>query len=203
MFKKGNTPWNKGVPMSNDTKEKLSNIKKGTKHSKETIQKIISANTGKKRNKKFREKMREINLGRKLSKEHRKKISHSNLGKTAWNSGLKGYLAGIKSPHWVKDRSELRTDRRKAYDSRYKIWMKEVKDRDEWKCRIDNDECSGRLEAHHILPWSKFPELRYNINNGISLCHYHHPKSRNAEKRLAMVFKKIVVRPINKLAHNN
>ena len=30
------------------------------------------------------------------------------------------------------------------------------------------------IRAHHILPW-RIVELRYNINNGITLCQFHHP----------------------------
>jgi predicted restriction endonuclease len=32
----------------------------------------------------------------------------------------------------------------------------------------------NKLESHHILYKSKFPELSLNINNGILLCHNHH-----------------------------
>ncbi|MGL5078332.1 MAG: HNH endonuclease [Waterburya sp.] len=31
-----------------------------------------------------------------------------------------------------------------------------------------------KAEAHHILPWALFPELRFDINNGICLCQTCH-----------------------------
>jgi len=62
--------------------------------------------------------------------------------------------------------------------------MLSVKRRDNWKCRIADVNCSGRLEAHHILNWKYYPELRYDINNGITLCHNHHPRGRMEEKRM-------------------
>lgn len=74
--------------------------------------------------------------------------------------------------------------------------MKEVKNRDSWKCKLLNEDCSGRLEAHHIVPWSESLELRYEVNNGITLCHYHHPKKRIEEQRLAHAFTEIVLRPV-------
>ena len=50
----------------------------------------------------------------------------------------------------------------------------------------------GKLEAHHILSWSKFPELRYEVNNGITLCHFHHPRKRNDEMTLSPFFQSLV-----------
>jgi len=42
----------------------------------------------------------------------------------------------------------------------------------------------GYKVAHHILPWRDYPEERYNINNGITLCQYHHPRKREDEQML-------------------
>jgi hypothetical protein len=101
---------------------------------------------------------------------------------------------GEESCHWIKDRSKLKTNIRKHYDSRYKDWAKEVKTRDNWKCKINNCDCKGILEAHHILPWRNFPELRYDLNNGITLCKYHHPRSYHLEKKLANFFKTLILK---------
>ena len=68
----------------------------------------------------------------------------------------------------------------------------EVKKRDNWKCKIDNLDCEGRLESHHILSWKDYPELRYDINNGICLCKKHHPKKRNEEINLILTFQQII-----------
>lgn len=50
----------------------------------------------------------------------------------------------------------------------------------------------GRLEAHHILRWVDFPKLRYEVNNGITLCHYHHPRKRVDEKSSINTFRKLI-----------
>jgi len=116
-------------------------------------------------------------------------------GYPAWNKGLKGFMTGEKSPHWIIDRNELQRYNDDAKDRRsytYSDWRKRVWIRDNFKCRIANTDCDGRIEAHHILGWTEYVELRYEINNGITLCHAHHPRKRAEEKRLSPYFKELV-----------
>lgn len=111
-----------------------------------------------------------------------------------------GYLAGSKHPwmpkgeaHWSykKDRSTL-AKRQERNDYAYQSWRKEVWVRDGFKCRIENVDCDGRIEAHHILGWAEYPELRYEVKNGITLCHAHHPKKRSEEARLSPYFQGMI-----------
>ena len=81
----------------------------------------------------------------------RKKIS-SSLFKIAFK--------GSNHPRWIPDRSKLVKSEKKHLDGKYRGWMYQVKNRDGWKCKISNQDCSGRLEAHHILNWAEYPELR-------------------------------------------
>ena len=53
-------------------------------------------------------------------------------------------------------------------------------------CRV----CGAK--KYRILSWRDYPELRFNINNGITLCHAHHPRKRAEEKRLIPIFKELV-----------
>jgi len=115
--------------------------------------------------------------GRKLSEEHKKKIGEAQKGEK--NHFWKGGISNRK-----------RDDRRN--DSAYNEWVRLVKSRDNWKCRINNKDCKGKVVAHHILPWRNFPELRYEINNGITLCQSHHPRVRTEEKRLIPFFTGLV-----------
>jgi len=71
-------------------------------------------------------------------------------------------------------------------------WANKVKTRDGYTCKINNSECKGRLEAHHILNWKSYPELRYDINNGITLCSTHHPRSRVLETQKVEEFKLLI-----------
>ncbi len=109
--------------------------------------------------------------------------------------GLAPYLSnrkGSKPWNWMEDRSKLKLGDRSFHDPQYKQWHKAVKNRDGWKCKISNSDCSGRLEAHHILPWSSHPKLRYEVNNGIALCHFHHPRKRVDEIKLSPFFQSLV-----------
>lgn len=57
---------------------------------------------------------------------------------------------------------------RKKIIAKDKEWSISVQERDGYKCV----ECGSRfkLQAHHIQPKSKYPELRHDLNNGITLC---------------------------------
>lgn len=124
-------------------------------------------------------------LGFKFSKESRKKMSDSHKGKNL----------GENNPSWIKDRSKLQRysdDAKDRRSSAYNAWRRAVRLRDKHTCKIDNPDCSGRIEVHHILGWATHPELRYQVNNGITLCHAHHPRKRAEEKRLIPTFQELV-----------
>lgn len=122
----------------------------------------------------------------------------------AWNKGLKGLWLnnkfnelnliqkGKNHPRWISDRTKL-SKRQERNDMAYKEWRINVYKRDNFKCKISNQDCKGRIEAHHILGWTKYPELRYEINNGITLCHFHHPRKKEDENNLSPYFKNLVM----------
>lgn len=88
------------------------------------------------------------------------------------------------SPRWIEDRTKLSkyVHGKERRSPAYKHWTKEVKIRDGFKCKINNVDCCGDLESHHILNWQEYPELRFDINNGITLCQFHHPHGKVQEK---------------------
>lgn len=179
--------WNFGLkcPHSEETKIKIGLGNKGKIRSEETkrkISEIVTANP----NMYWKGKKRPEVSKWLHTEEVAKKISEAQKGKP------KPYLQGDKNWKWIKDRSLVKTGDRFLNDPLQKQWRRAVKDRDRWKCRIADENCSGRLEAHHILPWSKFSELRYKTNNGITLCHAHHPRKANDVAKLSPFFQSLV-----------
>lgn len=51
-----------------------------------------------------------------------------------------------------------------------RAWTKAVLQRDGYKCKICGDAASGNLVAHHIKPWAERKDLRFDVDNGITLC---------------------------------
>lgn len=147
-------------------------------------------------------KMRLAKLGKKVvfSDSHRKNLSLAMKGKKKpWLKGKKRIL----TESWRQSIKKAGLARRFTDFSMYKVsdrqnsgayyeWSKSVKKRDNYQCKISNKDCCGNIESHHILPWREHIELRYDINNGITLCRFHHPLKYSEEKRLSPYFSSLI-----------
>jgi len=100
------------------------------------------------------------------------------------------FQSGKNSPQWVNGNYKKCDERN---DSAYQNWHKLVKKRDRNKCVFKGQHCSGYNIVHHILPWRDYPELRYEIKNGITLCQFHHPRKWDDERRLIPFFQGLVM----------
>jgi 5-methylcytosine-specific restriction endonuclease McrA len=54
------------------------------------------------------------------------------------------------------------------------MWKYKVKKRDNFTCQVCRKKLTSKTSrAHHILP-RQMKKLRWDVNNGITLCDYHH-----------------------------
>ena len=121
------------------------------------------------------------NVGMKMPEDYRKKLSvywkiHEKKGRffkgmKAWNKGLKGYQSGSKNFNWKGGITKERNKIRNSFEMRK--WKNEVFVRDGYICQICNNR-GGNLVSHHILAFSLYPDLRLDVNNGITLCVFCH-----------------------------
>ena len=65
-------------------------------------------------------------------------------------------------------------------------WRQSVFERDGWSCQRCEQVGGCRLEAHHILSFAEHISLRFDIDNGITLClechNAIHQKNKRREK---------------------
>ena len=112
-------------------------------------------------------------VGKKASKETREKMSKAKQGYMPVNV----FKPGALHPHWKVDRREV--DRRWWPEN--KIWRLTVLKRDNYTCQMCGIRSakSNRIvfDVDHIKPWSQFPELRFEVSNGRTLCRPCHKKT--------------------------
>ncbi len=105
------------------------------------------------------------NKGRAWTKEEKEKLRQAQIKS---QSGRKGNA-------WKGDISRtLRT----IHAKELKNWRISIFERDSYTCQ-NCRKVGNYLEAHHIKEWINYPELRFDINNGITLCHDCHSLTEN------------------------
>lgn len=74
--------------------------------------------------------------------------------------------SGENSWNW---RGGVENDERHSYE--YRKWRKDIYERDNFTCQCCGKTINdSKLNAHHILNFSEYEELRYENSNGITLC---------------------------------
>jgi HNH endonuclease/NUMOD3 motif len=101
------------------------------------------------------------NKGRKLTAEQRQKWADVRRGPKShlWQGGKTKENAAIRN------------------SLEYRLWREAVFKRDGYACIIGGKTHGHKLHADHIKPFALFPELRFDINNGRTLCEECHKKT--------------------------
>ena len=171
---KANSIALRGKTLSEETKRKIGQKSKLRWEDPAYRKKVTEASRGRRHTEQTKRRMSEIAKEKGTGKwkrtkprspEYRLNISKSKIGEKHWN--WKGGITKERVRVW--------------HSEEYKQWRTMVFERDNYTCQ----ECgikSGNgkrvvLNADHIKPWSLYPELRYNINNGRTLCRECHIKT--------------------------
>ena len=195
-FKKGNIPWNVGIPISEKTREKLCKSLKG----REVWNKDLSGSEYKSHYKNgmegiYKEKHIPWNKGIPWSEEIKKKIGKENKGKPCPMKGKHHTLESRKkmseakkgelSPTWKGGVLPFRKIIEANF--KYRQWRSDIFTRDDFTCQ-QCGQWGGKLNAHHMKPFMSIIqyyeittseealecEELWNINNGITLCEECH-----------------------------
>ena len=111
-----------------------------------------------------REKLKKAGLKKRgipLTRETKEKIRLANLGRSG------EHVKGDKHWNWKGGVTPIHYKIRQSPE--YKLWRSAVFERDNYTC-IWCFKKGVRLQADHIKPFSLYPELRFAIDNGRTLC---------------------------------
>ena len=113
-----------------------------------------------------KQKIKEFNL-----KTGKKPPSHKGKKyKEIYGKKWKDEIEKRRKTHIETFNKKGRKIHRDKHDSREGIeWRLKIYKRDNFTCQSCG-RVGSKLNAHHIKEWINFPELRFDINNGITLC---------------------------------
>ena len=129
-------------PLSEERKQHLSNLLKGR-----------CCNTGR----------THIKKGQRLSPE-----TEFKKGMVSYNKGKPNpRFQGANNPKWKGGITPEHL--RVRWSTEMKNWRKQIFERDNYTCQLCGKH-GGNLNADHIKPFALYPELRFDLSNGRTLC---------------------------------
>ena len=182
----------------------------GKHHSLETRKKIGEGNKGKKRSKEFREKISQRMKGKTpwnkginkidascttcgkifaISESKAKKQKYffcsvrcHRMWRTTFIELLGAKNKGENNGNWKGGTTSLR--KLLEGSPAYSRWRQSIFERDDYTCQYCGKR-GGELHAHHMKSFAEFPELRLDLDNGLTLCKEDHYKvhSKKAVKK--------------------
>jgi len=137
----------------------------------------------------------------KRTEEHKRKIGLANKGNVSWNKGKKRkpeVIAKIRAGNIGKKRSQKFKDTMSMWgkihcgskcnnwkggttrkskiirsSNKYKLFRMICLSRDNFTCKCCGYN-GGKLNVHHINNFADFKELRFDVENGVTLCQKCH-----------------------------
>ena len=88
------------------------------------------------------------------------------------------------SDHWNWQGGIHEYNDRERAQVEVKKWRVAVYKRDGFSCQVCG-HVGGKLNAHHIKLWSKHPELRFLVENGVTLCEPCHSLAHNRKVKVS------------------
>lgn len=158
------SPWIENGHLTKEAKLNLRNKNLGKKLSAETKKKISLANIGRKYSKETIERYRKSKLGNKNPSFGKKQSKETCLKKSLSQRNEKHY-------NWKGGVSKENKRIRRGIE--FRLWREAVFARDNWTCQ--KYKIRGcKIHPHHIENFSEYPELRFAIDNGITLSEKAH-----------------------------
>ena len=163
----------------------------GKSHSPEAREKMSKAHTGIKRSPmshQTRENISKASKGKPkyFTPEHKQHLSEASCGQRNHRFGKhwdiehrekqSQKLRGANAPNWKGGVTAKNLLVRQTLS--YKLWREQVFRRDNYTCQKCG-QVGGRLHPHHIKSFALYPELRFEVNNGITLCESCHRHTDN------------------------
>lgn len=151
---------------------KITNEQRHTTRCKKCHMDRYATNRGKPNIGCYNKERKPWNLGMKFSAEYRDKLSDAHLGQKPWNLGKR----------YVSEKTRIKSTCVSRDSFKGKEWRIKVFERDCYMCVECGCKDRKRLHAHHLVPFEKNIELRFDINNGKTLCTRCHNKIHGFQK---------------------